>query len=243
MTTSRCGTVAQLVYAQKQQIDFAGIVGDLHALLVRFAGTDLIFEWDCDEIALFDLPKTRIALGWDVLPGKGYAACLTVSASSVTELTLSQFGAGHHELCSRLVERLHRQFPASAIIWHQINECLTADLIDRLVEGLTPAMQMFPFEEPKWMADALEQQLPHRSVAKQSYEPGSELATRAINSIGQWANKLGVVRRGYSAKWLPSSTPAPGRSWLSYVTPRENKSGEQLTLHRTHQSPPRFEKI
>ena len=134
MTTSHSGTIAQLLYAQKHQLNFAQIVGDLHALLMLFAGPHLIFEWDCDDIALFDLSSTRIALGWDTNPGKGYSACLTVSVGSATEPTSPPFNNGHEEMCSRLVERLHKEFPALTILWHQTNEHLTADLIDRLVE-------------------------------------------------------------------------------------------------------------
>ena len=190
MTTSHCGTVAQLVYAHKHQLEFAGIVGDLHALLVRFLGPDLIFEWDCDDIALFDLPTTRIALGWDVRPGKGYGACLTVSVGGVTKLPLTPFSSAHQEMCSRLVERLHRQFPALAILWHQTDEYLTADLIDRLVEGLPPVMQLFPFEEPQWMADALGQKVRHRPVSKQARTAVAQFATRAIKRIGQLTTKI-----------------------------------------------------
>ena len=190
MMTSYRGTIAQLVYVEKHHLHFAGIVSDLHALLVRFMGPDLIFDWDCDDIASFDLPTTRIALGWDVRPGKGYSACLTVSVCSVTKFPLTPFGSGHQEMCSRLVERLHRQFPALAILWHQTDEYLTADLIDRMVEELPPVMQLFPFEEPQWMADALERQLPHSPVAKQARKAVTEFATRAIKRIGRWAIKI-----------------------------------------------------
>ena len=214
MTASHCGTVAQLVYAQKHQLDFARIVGDLHALLVRFLGPDLIFEWDCDDIALFDLPSTRIALGWQVSPGKGYSACLTVSVGSVTKLPQPLFGNGHQEMCSRLVERLHGQFPALAILWHQTDEHLTADLIDRLVEGLPPVMQLFPFEEPQWVADALARQLPRCSAS-------TNLSGRD-NHLGRFGGRWGWRSLRFLFQftpfvWLSVVVVAGGSSWANLV--------------------------
>lgn len=185
MTTSNSGTIAQLLYAQKHKLNFADIVGDLHASLVRVPSLNLIFEWDCDDIALFDLSDTRIALGWDASPGKGYAACLTISVGRPTEPPLLPFGSGHQHICSQLVERLQTQFPPLATLWHQVNEHLTADLIDRLIEDLPPAMQLFPFEEPQWVGDTLARQLPRSPAATpEKTELIIELVTSDTDSRG-----------------------------------------------------------
>ena len=194
MTTSHSGTIAQLLYAQKHQLNFAQIVGDLHALLMLFAGPHLIFEWDCDDIALFDLSSTRIALGWDTNPGKGYSACLTVSVGSATEPTSPPFNNGHEEMCSRLVERLHKEFPALTILWHQTNEHLTADLIDRLVEELPPVMQLYPFEEPQWVGDTLARQLPRSPAAMRETEAFSEREMGHSNNRGTGVDPIRKAR-------------------------------------------------
>lgn len=184
MVTSHCGTIAQLLYAQKHKLNFANIVGDLHASLVRIPSLNLIFEWDCDDIALFDLSDTRIALGWDASPRKGYAACLTISVGSSTEPLLMPFGSDHQHICSQLVERLQAQFPPLAVLWHQVNEHLTADLIDRLIEDLPPAMQLFPFEEPQWVGDTLARQLPSNLAATpEKTEAIIELVTSDTDSL------------------------------------------------------------
>lgn len=175
MILSYSGTIAQLLYPEKHQLDFARIVGELHALLVRFVGPDFIFEWDCNEIAVFDLPSTRITLGWDVRPGKSYSACLTVSVGSETKLPPPPLGSGHQEMCSRLVEQLHRQFPAVAILWHEADVQLTADLIDRLAGELP---QLFAFEKPQRVADAGPQELPRSRAAKWVTKAASELVAR-----------------------------------------------------------------
>jgi hypothetical protein len=174
MTTSHRGLIAQLVYGEKHHLDFARIVGDLHSLLVRCPRPQLIFEWEGNDIALFDLFPTRIALGWNASPGKGYAACLTVSVGSVTERPLQPFSNGHQDMCSRLVERLHKDFPALAIFWHETEEHVSADLIDRLVEDLPPVMQLFPFEQPKGVRDTMTRQSPRGAAAMRPKDTATE---------------------------------------------------------------------
>ena len=174
MSTSQFGTIAQLVFADKQPLNFARVVGDLHTILSRFRGSELTFQWDCEDIAFFDLPDIRIALGWDDQPGKGYSACLTVSVGPLPQIPPLPGSDGHEEMCSRLVERLHGRFPATAILWHQSEEQLTGDLIDRMVETLPPLMQLFPFQEPEWVADAMARQSPGRAVALRGAEGAVE---------------------------------------------------------------------
>jgi hypothetical protein len=183
MTKAQSGTIAQMVYADKQPLNFARVVGDLHSILARFRGQELLFQWDCEDIAFFDLPDTRIALGWDDQPGKGYSACLTVSVGPLPQVPPLPGTEGHEEMCSRLVERLQGRFPATAILWHSSDEQLTGDLIDRLVEDLPPLMQLFPFREPDWVADAMARQSPGRAVALRGAEAAEEEQTDSSGSV------------------------------------------------------------
>ncbi|MFN4153204.1 MAG: hypothetical protein ACK4HF_00990 [Paracoccaceae bacterium] len=147
MIVSRFGTVAQMVYAEQQPLSFSQLVGELHSILTRLHGAQLMFERDCEDIAFFDILATRIALGWDDRPGKGYSACLTVSVGSLEDIPPIGTGEDCEEICSRMVERLHRRHPALAILWHQTEEQLTGDLLDRLVERLPPMVQLFPGQQ------------------------------------------------------------------------------------------------
>ena len=174
MSMPQFGTVAQLVYADKQPLNFARLVGDLHSILVQIYGLDVLFEWDCEDIAFLDLPAARIALGWDDKPGKGYSACMTVSVGPLPSISLLSGNDGWEEICSRIVEVVHGRFPALAILWHQTKEELTSDLLDRLVEQLPPLMQLFPFQEPDWVADAMTRQSPSRAVALRGADEISE---------------------------------------------------------------------
>ncbi|MES2434022.1 MAG: hypothetical protein V4586_09390 [Pseudomonadota bacterium] len=195
MDMSRFGTIAQMVYADKQPLNFARLVGELHAILAQLHGSELMFEWDYEDIAFFDLPATRIALGWDEKPGKGYSACMTVSVGPPPHIAPQLSGSdgydGYEEACSRMVERLHGRYPALAIFWHQSEEQLTCNLFDRLVEELPPLMQLFPFQEPDWVADAMARQSPGRAVALRGAEVvnAPEPATKEAAPISQPAAK------------------------------------------------------
>lgn len=192
MDVSRFGTIAQLIYADKQPLNFARLVGELHSILAQLHGPELLFEWECEDIAFFDLPATRIALGWDDKPGKGYSACMTVSVGPLPSIAPQVSDSdGYEEMCSRMVERLHGRFPALAIFWHQSEEQLTCNLFDRLVEELPPLMQLFPFQEPDWVADAMARQSPGRAVALRGAEVvnAPEAATKEAAPISQPAAK------------------------------------------------------
>ncbi len=165
MAKSRFGTVAQLLYADRPPLNFGRVVDDLHFVLARLHGVDLAPDWDCDDVAVFDLPTARISLGWDNKPGKGYAACLTVSVGPLPETAILTDSNAYVEICSRLVERFNAHFPAIAILWHEAEDHLTGDCIDRLIEDLPPLMQLFPFQEPDWMAEVMTHQSPGRATA------------------------------------------------------------------------------
>lgn len=178
MARPQFGTIAQLVFAGKPPLNFARVVDDLHSVLSRLRGIDLAPDWDCEDVAVFDLPTSRIALGWESKPGKGYAACLTVSVGPLPGLSLLQDSDGYAELCSRLVERFNAHFPATSILWHQTEDPLTGDLIDRLIEDLPPLMQLFPFQEPDWLTKVMAHQSPDRAAALRCTETPSPTSTK-----------------------------------------------------------------
>ena len=198
MATTQISSIAQLVYAEKQPLNFVRVVGDLHAVLGRFRGDELRFEWDLDDIVYFDMSDTRIALGWDEHPGKGFAACLTVSVGQGPQGLQNQ-GNGHHDMCARLVDRLQGRYPATAVLWHKTEQVVTSTVIDQLVEDLPPLMQLFPFQEPDWVADAMASQSPGRAVA-----------LRGADQLGEDADdaqSCNEARQGQSVI-LPDTAPS-----------------------------------
>lgn len=131
--------IAELVFVAKPQINFARLVGDLDAVLARFQGPDRHLTWDCEDVAIFDMPGTRIALACNEAPQSGVAASLMISVGPTplpTQLNarkpLQRKGVSHEALCSKLVERVQARLAPDAVFWHQCATPVTADLIDEL---------------------------------------------------------------------------------------------------------------
>ena len=189
MNKSHFGTIAQMVYADKHPLNFARLVDDFYIVLKQCYGIEMTFAWDCEDIAFFDLPTTRIALAWNDRPGKGYSACMTISVGP--QLQMRQLAAnGYEEVCSRIVEQLNTRFPALTILWHYPEEHHNSDLIDRLVENLPPLMQLFPFNEPDWVADAMIRQSLSRVVALRMAPVEREQTVKTATRINQLTERV-----------------------------------------------------
>lgn len=131
-------TIAELLFLQAPPMNFARLVGDLDAVLARVHQTDRILTWDCEDIASFDMPGTRIVLATSENPRPGVAASLTISVGPShlppARIDCDELGtmSRHAEFCSKLVERVHPRLHADAIFWHQCAGPVEADLIDHL---------------------------------------------------------------------------------------------------------------
>lgn len=174
MDKLQIGTTAQLVYANAQRLNFARLVGECHETLAQQHGKSLTFQWGCEDIAFFDLPSMRIALGWSDKPGRGYSCCITISVGQLPTISTRLEVVRYAKSCSRMVEWLHRRHPALAIRWHQSEEPLSDKLMERLIEELPPLMELFPFQEPNWVADAMARQSPSRAVALRQSDKQNE---------------------------------------------------------------------
>lgn len=180
MSDASVSTIAQLVFADPQPLNFARVVGDLHTVLSRFRGQNLRIEWDCEDIAIFDLAEARIMLAWNDQPGKGYSACLSVSVGPLPYAPPdTAVQVGHESMCSRLIERLQARFPATAILWHQTDQPITSDLLDRLVDSLPALMELFPFQEPDWMAEAMAEPAPPQASPEATPQPQARMQPEA----------------------------------------------------------------
>lgn len=135
MTYASLSTIAQLVCCPQTPVNFARMVGDLDAVLSRFGDAQRQLSWDCEDVAIFDLPGTRILLGWAEQTGRGNA-CLSVSVGPSPMAATPGARDGHDALCVRLVERVQSRLEPEAVIWHQVEGVIGAETIDHLIDTL-----------------------------------------------------------------------------------------------------------
>lgn len=159
--TIRCeSTVAQLLFTVPLPIHFARLVSDLQQMLSRFQDLPLRLNWDCGDIAIFDMPGTRILLGWSDAPTRGVTTCLTLSVGPSPHPNDGFSPPPAYDLvCSRIVERLQQRCKPAALLWHQISGVFDSDALDMLMDTMAP-FKVAPPEPPKIDADAIFLKLP-----------------------------------------------------------------------------------
>lgn len=136
MSASKLSTIAQLLCFEDLPVNFAKLVGDLDSVLERLRGVPHRVSWDCDDVATFDLPGTRILLGWTEAPGQGLVGILTLSVGPSPFVIEDEDLPDYNALCARLVNRLQEQVRAPGVLWHQIDCMMTAEWVDTLIEAL-----------------------------------------------------------------------------------------------------------
>lgn len=141
MTSQDLSTVAQLLYTDMDSVDFARIVSELDAVLTRMRGGDVVITWDCDDLVTFDVPETRILLGWTETGRRNYGGCLTVAVGPNPSAAEGDALAEHDVLCSRLVERIQGRYRPTGVMWRQIEGSISSEQVDAMVEGLVPPAQ------------------------------------------------------------------------------------------------------
>ncbi len=130
-------TISQLLFAEVLPCNILRLVAEIDAMLLRLGVTHRTLTWTCDNIALFDLPGTRIAIAWANGPANGLATCLTLSVGPSPEMAdFGQISISHHALCSRLVERLRKRCLPIAVLWHQASGPVTPDLLEDMLDYL-----------------------------------------------------------------------------------------------------------
>lgn len=129
--------VTQLLYITAPHLNFAQVVSDLHAALAVSDFAVPILTWDCDDIALIDFDAERVVVGFtENLPGP-HAACLTVAVGNLLQADAADLpDADQLTLCQAVAERLDRRYPSDAQKSQMIEQPLSADLIDRVVDAL-----------------------------------------------------------------------------------------------------------
>lgn len=128
--------IAELVFIEEPPINFARLVADLDSVLARLHAKDRQLAWDCEDVAIFDMPGTRIALAYNDSPRAGIKATLTLSVGPShlppPPTEGEPVSARHDALCSKLVERVQARLKPDAVFWHESDTLVTVEVIDSL---------------------------------------------------------------------------------------------------------------
>lgn len=134
-------TIAQLLFVKRPELNFAHVVGELDAALARCPAQNRTLSWDCDDVAIFDLDGSRIALGYCDDLGGEHAACLTVSVGHGPAAHLATtIALRRNSLCRMITDRLTDRYGIDDIRWHDAAETVTPDMIDALLDTLPRAI-------------------------------------------------------------------------------------------------------
>lgn len=137
MSDVQNSTIAQLLFAEKVPLNLARLVADMEMVATRISSAAHRLTWDCDDIATFDFPGTRIVIGWAEAFHPGYSACLTLSVGpSPLCATTGQTGIKHDALCSRLVERVSADSNPDAVLWRQVTGIVTSACVDTMLDEM-----------------------------------------------------------------------------------------------------------
>ena len=170
-TDSKLSVIAELTFIEAPPINFARLVADLDSVLARLHTKNRQLTWDCEDVAIFDMPGTRIALAYNDSPRAAVAATLTLSVGPSQVAALAggdaPIPAQHGVLCSKLVERVQARLKPDAIVWHETDAVVTVEVIDSLS---TPT----PLARPRPAADHPIYTAPDISGVDESYARGHQ---------------------------------------------------------------------
>lgn len=143
MAELQSSRVAELLFTELPQCDFARTISEIGALLARICGDQCKINWDYDDVASFDMPGTRILISYSDSPYQEFIARLVVSVGpSGVSPVAGQSVMVHTALCAKMVARLHQRCAPDEVRWRNIVGVVTAEEIDKLVE--TPASEAIP---------------------------------------------------------------------------------------------------
>ncbi|GLS87362.1 hypothetical protein GCM10010873_23360 [Cypionkella aquatica] len=148
-------TIAELLFLKTPSLNFARLVADLDVVLARFHDRDRELTWDCEDLASFDMPGTRIVLATAENPRPGVAASLTLSVGPshlpprLNAAPKRRHPPVRHEaMCSKLVERVQARLNPDAVYWHEWAHPVTAEVIDSLAYAKPKSSQRAEPDHP-----------------------------------------------------------------------------------------------
>ncbi|MGB3277558.1 MAG: hypothetical protein WBA92_00040 [Pseudorhodobacter sp.] len=143
MSNSPISTIALVTCNETSKINFAYLVGEMRRSLDKTTRNSYVLTWDNDDIVAFDFESTRIVLALvdssQTKKGVGTDQLLV----SVGTPSLGQRGRepaiAHEQLCSMIVERVCGYYDTSSVFWQQMEECVTSETVDQIVDRLEAA--------------------------------------------------------------------------------------------------------
>lgn len=139
MAEMQISRVAELLFEQAPMCKFTRTIAELDSVLNRICQGRCTLNWDCDDVASFDMPGTRILLSFGDSPYPGYACRLVVSVGpSEIAVLPGQALIEHAALCDRLVTRMQTRCAAADLRWYTIKGVVSADVVDWLVQQPSP---------------------------------------------------------------------------------------------------------
>lgn len=136
MVTSTLSTIAQLLCYQTLPINFAKLIGEVDKILEETLTSPFIVTWDCDNVASFDLPGSRILLAWTERPGGGLSGIVTISAGPSETLGKPVMRPDYDSVAIVLADHLAGRVGVSDIRWHRIACQITPEWVDLLIDTL-----------------------------------------------------------------------------------------------------------
>ncbi len=212
MSKGNLGTIGQLLCASTTQVNFARLVNDLGNVLGRFGDAAPIVTWDCDDIAIFDMPGTRILLGWSDDLGPEKMGCLSVAVCPSHLPATSGQVLGYEAICVKLIGRVQEKLQPIAVFWHQVEGIITAADIDARVETL-------PMNVVALHKAAETEAAPLRATGTEG--PGEAAAAPAAAPADRGAAVAAMA---------PTPDPAPARDAAPVAPPEAIRPTEPLAL-------------
>ena len=186
MISAQTSTIVQLLFEQMPTRTFPALVRELDEALSE-SGRQPHLAWDSDEMVFVDLDGTRVGLGYSEGPVQGHAACLTVTVGPSPAIDAAVPSRKLEQICRRIVAQVCDRLGADSVLWHNVHEPVTADLVDRLLEQLPfPEVSAAPVPDPTGVAATdsatLPAPVPAPSAARDAGMPGFAEAAPAFQT-------------------------------------------------------------
>ena len=141
-------TIAELLFLEAPNLNFARLVSDLDTVLSRFRSLERQLTWDYEDTASFDMPGTRIVLSTSENPRPDVAIALVISVGP-SDIPQNDCAPMRHDaLCSKLVERVRMRLNPDAVLWHDIQGVVSCDLLDNLAQEMSDISPMISEMSP-----------------------------------------------------------------------------------------------
>lgn len=190
MHNVRFGEICELSYLRSAGPSLPRLVRELSERLQSLGAMTFRLNWDCDDIAVFDLPGHRIILATDESQNANVANRLLISVGPAADNQPADgIRLGHAALCRRITRAIERKNPADSRQTRSFAGLLTPERVDDLFfTHLLTSSKSGSFREfiaPPRSAPILEDQKLRAALAS-----GEHWQLRKIMAMGLLINGL-----------------------------------------------------